>query len=107
MRAGSQPVIFISYRWIHAVPSPVPDPRARDLADKLRANGIDVRLDVYFRDSLHGFKPPQPVADDLRAPWLIWSGQQIAEADAVLMFCTPQYVDTDPDHGAKPGAWWN
>ena len=66
-----------------------------------------MRLDVYFRDNLHGFKPPQRVADDPRDPWLIWSGQQIVEADAVLMFCTPQYVDTDPDHGAKPGGWWN
>jgi hypothetical protein len=111
MHARTQPVVYISYRWTDVMdqgrPARAPDPRARELADKLRANGVDVRLDVYFLNNLHGFKPPQRVANDPQDPWLIWSAQQIAEADTVLMFCTPEYVDTDPDHGAKPGEWWN
>ena len=111
MHAGTQPVVYISYRWTDVMdqgrPARAPDPRARDLADKLREKGVDVRLDVYFLNNLHGFKSPQRVARDPRDPWLIWSAQQIAEADAVLMFCTPEYVDSDPNHGAKPGEWWN
>jgi hypothetical protein len=81
MQAGSQPVIYISYRWIDAVDqgrsARAPDPRARELADKLRANGVDVRLDVYYLNNLYGFRPPQRVAHDPRDPWLIWSAQQI------------------------------
>jgi hypothetical protein len=111
MNAGSRPVIYISYRWIDVFDqgrwARAPDPRVRELADKLRANGVDVRLDVYFLNSLHGFTPPQPFPHDPRAPWMIWLAQQIAEADAVLMFCTPEYVDADPDHGANAGEWWN
>jgi len=111
MPAGTQPIVYISYRWVDVVdqgrPARAPDPRARELADKLRANGVDVRLDIYFLDSLYGFKPPQRLAGNPQDPWLIWSAQQIAEADAVLMFCTPEYADTDPDHGASPGAWWS
>jgi hypothetical protein len=109
LSAIRRPIVYISYRWVDVVdqgrPARAPDPRARELADKLHTQGVDVRLDVYFLDSLHGFKPPQRVAGDARDPWLVWSERQIAEADAVLMFCTPEYADTDPHHGESPGDW--
>jgi len=111
MRTTGQPIAYISYRWIDVFDQGrqgrAPDPRARELADRLRSMGVDVRLDLYFRDSLHGFQPPQPVARDPRDPWLVWSAQQIAESDAVLMFCTPEYAASDPDRGAPHGEWWD
>src|SRR5262249_49921080 len=64
------------------------------------------RFDLYFRDSLQGFAPPRRVAGDPQDPWFRWSTQQIAEADAVLLHCTSEYVNADPDHGAPQGAWW-
>jgi hypothetical protein len=107
---GSQPIVYISYRWIDVFDqgrrARAPDPRGRELADRLRAIGVDVRLDVYFRDSLHGFRPPQRASGDPRDPWLAWSAQQIAEADTVLLFCTPEYVESDRGRGASPGEWW-
>ena len=111
MKSEHKPIIYISYRWIDVFDqgrrARAPDPRARELADRLRSMGMDVRLDIYFRDSLHGFRPPQRVAGDLRDPWLAWSARQIAESDAVLMFCTPEYAASDDDCGARPGKWWN
>jgi hypothetical protein len=71
----------------------------RELADRLRNDGVDVRLDVYFLRGLHGFSEPQPVAGDLRDPWLVWSAQQILEADSVLLFCTPEYAHSNPAQG--------
>jgi TIR domain len=109
--AGTQPIVYISYRWLDVIdqglPSRAPDPHARELADKLRANGLDVRFDLYYLESLYGFAPPQPVAGNRQDPWFTWSGEQIAEADAVLMYCTSEYASTDPDSGASSGAWWN
>src|ERR1039457_3130368 len=118
LSAIRRPIVYISYRWVDVVdqgrPARAPDPRARELADKLHTQGggvgvgglfllhpqtltpppasaptqgLEVRLDVYSLDSLHGIKPPQRVAGDARDPWLVWSERQIAEADAVLMFC--------------------
>ena len=109
MPASTDPIVYISYRWIDTAeggrPGRAPDPRARELADRLRAFGFDVRLDVYFRDSLHGYRPPQKVYGDLRDPWLAWAEQQVTDADAVLMFCTPEYTAADPDRGATRGEW--
>ena len=113
MPTATGPVVYLSYRWIDAFDAGqdrwgrVPDPHARELADKLRAAGHDVRLDIYFRDSLHGFRPPERVAGDPQDPWLSWSARQIAEAEAVLLFCTPEYADADPDRGASSGECWN
>ena len=109
--SNRQPIVFISYCSVDVIDqgaqARVPDPRARELADKLRAQGVDVRLDVYFRQSLYGFKPPQRVPGDSRDLWLAWSDQQIADADAVLMLCTPEYANNDPNHGESPGCWSN
>jgi hypothetical protein len=102
LKAG-RPIVYISYRWVDAAdqgrPARAPDPRARELADKLREQGVDVRLDIYFLHNMHGFKPPERVAGDPRDPWLVWAERQIVEADGVLMLCTPEYTDTDPNHG--------
>jgi hypothetical protein len=100
-----QPVVFISYSWIDQFDKAqnrwgrAPDPRVRELADRLRDNGVDVRLDVYFHHELHGFSRPKPTPGESLDPWLRWSGQQIAEADCVLAFCTPEYAYSDPAQG--------
>jgi TIR domain len=103
------PIVYISYRWIDVEhegrPARAPDPQGRELADKLRARGIDTRLDLYFHESQHGFGPPERVAGDPRDPWLVWAARQIAEADVVLMLCTPSYVRVDVDGGAPSGEW--
>jgi TIR domain len=106
-----QPVVYISYSWIDEFDpiqqrwGRVPDPRARELADRLREDGVDVRLDVYFLNGLHGFSPPQPIPGETKDPWLAWSAQQIAEADSVLLFCTPEYARCDPSHRRYAGEW--
>jgi hypothetical protein len=109
MPVGDRPIVYISYSWINVSDQGragrAPDPRARVLADQLRAVNNDVRLDVFFRDSLYGFRPPERIANDPQDPWLTWSASQIAEADAVLLFCTPEYASSDPDRGASPGEW--
>lgn len=106
-----QPVVYISYSWIDEFDQErnrwgrVPDPRVRELADRLRDDGVDVRLDVYFLKGLHGFSQPQSVPGDAQDPWLAWSAQQIAEADSVLLYCTPAYADSDPAHRRYAGEW--
>jgi hypothetical protein len=104
-------VVFISYSWIDEFDpvqnrwGRVPNPRVRELADRLRNDGVDVRLDIYFRDGLHGFSQPQPIPGNPQDPWLAWSAQQIAEADSVLLFCTPEYAYSDPAHRMFNGEW--
>jgi hypothetical protein len=106
-----QPAVYISYSWIDDFDQAqnrwgrVPDPCARELADRLRNDGVDVRLDVYFRDGLYGFSPPQPIPGDPRDPWFVWLAQQIAEADSVLLFCTPDYAHPNPEHRRYHGEW--
>jgi len=107
-----RPVVFISYSWTDEFDAVrkrwgrVPDPRVRELADRLRGDGIDVRLDVYFLDGLHGFSQPQPVPDKPMDSWLIWAAQQIADADSVLLFCTPEYAFSDPSARKYKGEWY-
>src|SRR5216683_5395929 len=109
MPSSTEPVVYISYRWIDTFDAGrrgrAPDPRGRELADRLRARGHDVRLDLYFHGSLHGFRPPQLVAGDPRDPWLVWATQQVAEADSVLLLCTPHYAEADPGRGSRAGEW--
>jgi hypothetical protein len=111
MPTGRKPIVYISYRWVavvdHDRPGRAPDPRAGDLADQLRTTGIDVRFDLYALNGLHGFKPPQRVPGDALDPWLRWSTEQIAEADVVLLYCTPEYVYTEPQKGQVGGEWWH
>jgi hypothetical protein len=109
MATSSRPIVYISYRWINIEhdgrPARAPDPEGLALADDLRARGLDVRLDLYFHESRHGFSPPERVAGDPRDPWLVWAVRQIEGADVVLMLCTPAYVRTDPDGGSESGEW--
>ncbi|MBF8277562.1 MAG: hypothetical protein HW390_2635 [Candidatus Brocadiaceae bacterium] len=106
-----QPIIYISYSWIDEFDQAqnrwgrAPDPRVRELADRLRDDGVDVRLDVYFLRGLHGFSQPQPKPGDPQDPWLAWSAQQIAESDSVLLYCTPDYAHSDPAHRRYTGEW--
>lgn len=103
-----RPVVYISYGWITALengrPIRVPDPRGRELADRLRREGVDARLDLYALEGLHGQRQPQRRPGDPRDPWHAWAMQQIADSDLVLMLCTPEYVE--PDSGDPGGAFW-
>jgi len=107
MTAESRPVVYISYGWISVEHNGrlgrAPDPRGKELADSLRAEGVDVRLDLYALDGLYGQRQPVKRPGDPRDPWHAWAMQQIAEADVVLMLCTPEYVE--PDSGEPGGAF--
>jgi len=51
-----RPVVYISYGWMDAEQNGqrvrVPDPRPMELAESLRAEGIDVRLDQYAHEGV-------------------------------------------------------
>lgn len=99
MATESRPVVYISYGW-HG---PDPDPRGKELADRLRAEGVDARLDLYAADGLHGQRQPVKTPGDPRDPWHAWGMQQVAESDVVLMLCTPEYVRAD---NGEPGGFF-
>lgn len=110
MSTQPKPKVYISYTWLNSVdaqgrPCRAPDERAFALAERLREAGFDSRLDIYFKDSMNGFAPPQRRPGDGRDPWLVWAEEQIKESDCVLMLCTPDYVASDPQSGDCPGAW--
>lgn len=112
MTSSGKEKVFISYTWLDKKEVDggqvrVPDTRAFDLAERLRKAGFDSRLDLYFIDNRYGFVPPERVPGDNRDPWIIWAEEQIREADCVLLFCTPEYVASDPDRGECPGEWCN
>lgn len=113
MASSGKPKVFISYTWLDQKGPDgrqvrVPDQRAFDLAERLRKEaGFDSRLDLYFRDSYYGFEPPELVPSDNRNPWIIWAEEQIRNADCVLLFCTSEYVASDPNRGECPGQWCN
>jgi hypothetical protein len=75
------------------------------LAEQLREAGLDARIDVYFLESKHGFKPPELSPDDPRDPWYVWSAEQIATADAVVMFCLPGYAASRPAYSVNWHSW--
>jgi pimeloyl-ACP methyl ester carboxylesterase len=95
MPEDARPIVYISYTWRKDDPDdPDEDPQARALrlADRLRDAGFQIRLDRYFHESLHGFVPPQLRPGDELAPWARWAGEQIREADFVLLVCGPAYA---------------
>lgn len=100
-----KPRVYLSYSWrTNGMKS-----RAFDLAERLRAAGIDARLDLYYAESHHGFLPPRKHAGDDRPQWMIWQEEQVVDADRVLLLCTPEYFESvefpdDPD-GKHTGAW--
>ena len=67
------PRVFFSYT--HDSPEHVR--RVRELADRLRRDGVDVRLDQYEASPTEG--------------WIAWTQRQLFEADAVLVICTQTY----------------
>ncbi|MEM9457320.1 MAG: SEFIR domain-containing protein [Myxococcota bacterium] len=72
-KIACRPVVFVSYS---------PDSEGHSawvlqLADRLRAEGVDARLDQY---------EPHPPQGRQR-----WVSQQIAEADFAILVCTPNY----------------
>jgi hypothetical protein len=69
--------------------------RVLDLADRLRADGIDAEIDQY------NASPPEG--------WPLWCERQIASADVVLMVCTETYhrrVSGDEERGKGLGVVW-
>lgn len=70
---GAPVRVFISYSHDTAVHQK----RVLDLADRLRADGIDAEIDQY------NMAPPEG--------WALWCERQIEAADAVLMVCTETY----------------
>lgn len=85
------PSAFVSYSH----DSPAHCDRVLALANQLRADGIDVRLDRYVAH------PPEG--------WPRWSERQAVESTFVLVVCTPSYRErferSRPD-GAGKGAQW-
>jgi TIR domain len=95
MKAVAKPKVFISYTWRPDDPSdPKDEPVARGkmLADRLRAAGLDSRIDQYFLRPVHGFVPPQKRPGDNVEPWVMWAEEQIRDSDFVLLVCTAQYA---------------
>ena len=110
MALGPRPVVYISHAWVTTQrdgrPERVPDPRGKALAEQLLAEAVDVRLDLYARDGLHGQYPPRWAPDDPRDPWHAWGMRQVREADVVLMLCTPDYVQPESgDLGGQFEQW--
>jgi hypothetical protein len=95
MKTVAKPKVFISYTWRPDNPSdPIDNPQARmlKLADRLRAAGLDCRIDQYFLLSLHGCVKPQRSPGDKVEPWVTWAGEQIKDADFVLLVCSAEYA---------------
>jgi hypothetical protein len=89
-----RPRVYLSYTW-----------RTRDLkqrvfelAEKLRENAIDSRMDLYYAKSLHGFTPPDPLPD--RDSWEAWQEDEIRNADRVLVVCSKEYTESPENSGA-------
>lgn len=60
--------------------------RVLALADRLRGEGIDVRLDQYVNSPLEG--------------WSAWTKRQVAEVDFVIFVCTTNYCRRFQDEGS-------
>ena len=87
----NHPKVFISYSH----DSPAHADRVLELANRLRADGIDCILDQYEAS------PPEG--------WPRWMGKQIRDADFVLMICTEIYyrrVMGEEEPGKGLGVCW-
>ncbi|MGZ9092930.1 MAG: SEFIR domain-containing protein [Rhodoplanes sp.] len=85
------PRVFISY----SREAEKHQQRVLDLADRLRADGVDAEIDQYN---------PAPAEG-----WPLWCERQIAKANFVLMVCTESYhrrVSGDEEHGQGLGVVW-
>ena len=86
---GAAPRVFISYSH----DTVAHQERVLDLADRLRADGIDVEIDQYN-------SPPEG--------WPRWCEHQIETADFVLMVCTETYhrrVRGEEEPGKRGVVW--
>jgi hypothetical protein len=96
MKTVVKPKVLISYTWRPDDPSdPNDKPKARglDLANRLRATGLDCRIDQYFLLARYGFVRPHSRADDKVAdPWVMWAEEQVRDGDFVLLVCSAQYA---------------
>jgi pimeloyl-ACP methyl ester carboxylesterase len=75
--------------------------RVFGLAERLRRNGIDSRMDLFYARSLHGFTPPDPVPQ--QDSWALWQEEQVQQADRVLILCSKEFNES-PDGS---GAWFD
>jgi len=91
MPSTAAPRVFISYSH----DSLEHRDRVLQLADRLRADGIDAIIDQYIQT------PPEG--------WPVWCGEQIDAADFVLMVCTETYfrrVTHKEEPGIGHGVLW-
>jgi len=91
MPGETAPRVFISYSH----DSLEHQDRVLDLADRLRADGIDTSLDQYE------VSPPEG--------WPAWCAREIQKAEFVLMVCTETYrrrIDLDEEPGKGYGVLW-
>src|SRR5919112_251698 len=89
--SGESPTVFISYTH----DSPEHMDRVLDLANRLRAEGVDCHLDQYETS------PPEG--------WPRWTNRQLEAADYVLVVCTETYqrrFDGKEETGKGLGAQW-
>ena len=89
--AQDHPIVLISYSH----DSPAHAERVLALANRLRRDGIDCRLDQYETSALEG--------------WPQWMERQIADADFVLVVCTATYLRREKGvetPGIGQGARW-
>ena len=102
-----RPRVYISYTWR----TPGNKERVVKLADRLRAQGIDSRIDLYYAESRHGFLPPEGCPGDSRPAWMIWQESEIKAADRVLIVCSPEYYESaefpDDPAGKFSGTWYD
>lgn len=68
--------------------------KAKSLAEKLRKEGIDSRIDLYYGQSLHGVTPPPPVPE--RDAWDHWQEQQVKLADRIIVLLHARIPDGIP-----------
>jgi hypothetical protein len=80
------PRVFISY-----VREPGISESILAFSNMLRQNGIDCRIDQY--------EPSPPMG------WQRWCEQQFADADFVLICCTPEYYRRAQSGSGTGGAW--
>ena len=88
-----RPKVFISYA--HDPEDKAHRRRVLELAERLRSNRIDARIDQYMEDG--------PVE------WPEWTERQIRDADLVLVVCTALYraaFEDETPPGAKKGSKW-
>jgi hypothetical protein len=93
---ASRPRVYVSYTWR----TPGMKERVFELAEGLRAVGIDIRIDLYHGKSLHGFLPPDTSDSDDRPPWIVWQEGEVRDADFIILICSQEYAESTSTSGA-------